>query len=170
MFVDQFDQLITWANCWIPGTVAGLCCEASGYTFFNNLLRHRTNNLLRWQSKWSNKKKRAYTLHITTDNGQHTTNPHETAQALYDYWAPKFQEATTSTTLTAKYILPCVQRIDHDHALYKWTATYDYMDKFLAQQPDEASGYTYCTCWLPKAAWFILQARNLALTCAMLYW
>ena len=100
--------------------------------------KKRTNNLLKRQSKWSNKKKRAYTLHITTDNGHRTTNTHETAQALHDYWAPKFQEATTSPTLTAKYILPHVQTIDPD--LYDWTATYDNMVDFLARQPDTAPG------------------------------
>ena len=60
--------------------------------------------------------------------------PPKTAQALHDYWAPKFQEATTSPTLTAKYILPHAQTTDPD--LYDWTATYDNMIDVLARQPD----------------------------------
>ena len=96
------------------------------------------NNLQQWLSQWSNKKKKSYTLHITTDDGAHTTTTQQTAQALHDYWAPKFHGAATRQDLARQHLEAHIQKIDPSK--YQWTATTTQHEELLDRLHDTAPG------------------------------
>ena len=97
-----------------------------------------THNLQRWMAKWSNKKRKHYTLHIIDDDGTHTTTTQASARALHDYWKPKFTEQPTRHELVETHLSPYIQQIPPNYD--KWTVTQQQHDDYLDSLEDSAPG------------------------------
>ena len=80
---------------------------------------NKSNNLQNWLARWSTKKRQSYTLHITREDGQPTTNTNEAAYELHKHWDPKFTAIATQLELVHKFLQPHVHKIDPTN--YQWT-------------------------------------------------
>ena len=103
--------------------------------------KSQTNNLQSWISRWSSKKRKSYTLHITKPDGTPTHTTQQSAQELHKHWLPSFTETAINLALARTHLDPFIQTITHND--YNWTCTFEQFLELLQHLHDTAPGPIY---------------------------